>query len=40
MEDGAEMEFGPRDAYMIPPGHDNWVVGDEPFVEVDVTLQD
>lgn len=27
--DGAEMTFGPGDAYEIPPGHDAWVVGDE-----------
>jgi hypothetical protein len=24
------MEIGPGDAYIIPPGHDAWVVGDEP----------
>jgi mannose-6-phosphate isomerase-like protein (cupin superfamily) len=40
MNDGSEMEIGPGDAYVIPPGHDNWVVGDEPFVGVDVTLED
>jgi hypothetical protein len=26
------MELGPGDAYLIEPGHDAWVVGDEPFV--------
>jgi DNA-binding CsgD family transcriptional regulator/mannose-6-phosphate isomerase-like protein (cupin superfamily) len=30
MEDGAELEVGPGDAGVIPPGHDAWVVGDEP----------
>ena len=31
-DDGSEMEIGPGDAYNIPPGHDAWVVGDEPFI--------
>ena len=30
-EDGAESDLGPGDAYFIEPGHDAWVVGDEPF---------
>jgi mannose-6-phosphate isomerase-like protein (cupin superfamily) len=29
-DDGSEMEIGPGDAYIIPPGQDAWVVGDEP----------
>lgn len=37
MDDGAELEFGPGDAMHIPPGHDGWVVGDEPYVGIDVT---
>ena len=37
MEDGTEEEFGPGDLTLIPPGHDAWVVGDEPFVSVDIT---
>ena len=37
MEDGTEQEFGPGDAYVIPPGHDAWVVGDEPVVSVDMS---
>ena len=28
----AEGEAGPGDAYVIEPGHDAWVVGDETFV--------
>ena len=31
-EDGTEADIGPGDAYVIEPGHDGWVVGDEPFV--------
>ena len=31
-EDGTELELGPCDAYIIEPGHDAWVVGDETFV--------
>lgn len=30
MDDGEEVEFGPLDVGDIPPGHDAWVVGDEP----------
>jgi hypothetical protein len=35
MDDGEEMEFAPGDAMQILPGHDAWVVGDEPYVGVD-----
>ena len=31
-EDGTELEIGPGDAYVIEPGHDAWVVGDERFI--------
>ena len=31
-DDGTEAEVGPGDAYVIEPGHDAWVVGDERFV--------
>jgi hypothetical protein len=31
-DDGTEGEIGPGDAYVIEPGHDAWVVGDERFV--------
>jgi ethanolamine utilization protein EutQ (cupin superfamily) len=37
MDDGSEMEFGPGDVGHIPPGHDAWVVGNEPVVAVDIT---
>jgi class 3 adenylate cyclase len=36
MDDGETTEFGPGDVMNIPPGHDVWVVGDEPVVVVDV----
>lgn len=35
MDDGEETEFGPGDFAIIPPGHDAWVVGDEPCVFID-----
>jgi mannose-6-phosphate isomerase-like protein (cupin superfamily) len=31
-DDGTELELGPGDAYVIEPGHDAWVAGDERFV--------
>lgn len=31
-EDGSEVDAGPGAAYVIEPGHDAWVLGDEPFV--------
>jgi len=34
-EDGSEVELGPGEAYVIEPGHDAWVVGDEPFVALE-----
>ena len=37
MTDGAELEFGPGDVYEIPPGHDGWVIGDEPAVGLEIT---
>ena len=36
MEDGRELEAGPDDVMDIPPGHDAWVVGDEPFETVEI----
>jgi len=37
MDDGTEQEFGPGDATYVPPGHDAWVIGNEPFVAIDIT---
>lgn len=36
MEDGSTLEIGPDTVYEIPPGHDAWVIGDEPWVTYDV----
>ena len=30
-----EMEYGPGDFAIMAPGHDAWIVGDEPCVVVD-----
>ena len=35
MDDGEEMDYGPGDVAVMAPGHDAWVVGDEPCVFVD-----
>ena len=35
MDDGTEGELGPGDMAAIEPGHDAWVVGDEPCRAVD-----
>ncbi len=37
MEDGTEMEFGAGDVAVIPPGHDAWVVGNEPNVLLELS---
>lgn len=31
-DDGTAQDIGVGDAYVIEPGHDAWVTGDEPFV--------
>jgi uncharacterized cupin superfamily protein len=36
MDDGSEAEFGPGGVGPIPPGHDAWMVGNEPAVMVDI----
>jgi class 3 adenylate cyclase len=36
-ENGDRLEIHGRSAYEIPPRHDAWVVGDEPFVTVEWT---
>ena len=33
--DGREVLVGPGDAFEAPPGHDAWVVGDEPCIALD-----
>jgi class 3 adenylate cyclase len=33
--DGGQVEIGPGDLYDMAPGHDAWVIGDEPTVAID-----
>lgn len=35
MDDGTEVTFDPGDVMVAAPGHDAWVVGDEPCVLLD-----
>ncbi|WP_171172296.1 cupin domain-containing protein [Streptomyces sp. I05A-00742] len=35
MDDGEEDDFGPGDCMSCAPGHDAWVLGDEPCVLID-----
>jgi len=37
MDDGTAEEFRSGDVLVIPPGHDAWVLGDEPCVVIDWT---
>ena len=37
MADGEELELVPGDVTDIPPGHDAWVIGDEPLVVIDIS---
>jgi len=34
MDDGRVFEMKPGDVFFIEPGHDSWVVGDEPYVSL------
>src|SRR3954471_15340372 len=34
MDDGRVIEMRPGDIFYIAPGHDSWVVGDEPYVSL------
>lgn len=36
MDDGDVIEMRAGDIFYIPPGHDSWVVGDEPYVSLHV----
>jgi mannose-6-phosphate isomerase-like protein (cupin superfamily) len=36
MQDGTERTIKAGESYTIPPGHDAWVVGNEPFVGIEV----
>jgi class 3 adenylate cyclase len=35
MDDGETVDIGPGMVFDIPPGHDQWVLGDEPWVAVE-----
>lgn len=35
LPDGTTLEGGPGTVYDVPPGHDGWVVGDEPLVVIE-----
>ena len=37
MDDGSEEEFSPGDVGYVPPGHNAWIVGTEPFIAIDFT---
>jgi quercetin dioxygenase-like cupin family protein len=34
MDDGRVIEMRAGDVFYIPPGHDSWVVGNEPYVSL------
>jgi hypothetical protein len=34
-EDGTEADLGPGETYVIEPGHEAWVVGDDAFVALE-----
>jgi quercetin dioxygenase-like cupin family protein len=34
MADGTEQVMRAGDFFYVPPGHDSWVVGDEPYVSL------
>ena len=36
MNDGSQKSIAAGDSYTIPPGHDAWVEGNEPFVCIEV----
>ena len=36
MDDGREIVMREGDFFYIPPGHDSWVVGDEPYVSLHI----
>ena len=35
LADGSQADIGPREMFEIPPGHDAWVIGDEPWEAID-----
>jgi class 3 adenylate cyclase len=37
LEDGEEATFEPGDVFELPPGHDAWVIGDDPVAILDIS---
>lgn len=40
MKDGTEKTINAGESYTIPPGHDAWVEGNQPFVAIEVMSAD
>jgi oxalate decarboxylase/phosphoglucose isomerase-like protein (cupin superfamily) len=40
MNDGNEEEYGPGDVAYIPPGHNAWVVGNNPYTGIELGTMD
>lgn len=40
MKDGTEKTIAAGESYTIPPGHDAWVTGNQPFVGIEVMSAD
>jgi mannose-6-phosphate isomerase-like protein (cupin superfamily) len=36
MDDGTEKVMREGEFFYVPPGHDSWVVGDEPYVSLHI----
>ena len=36
MSDGSERIMREGELFYVPPGHDSWVVGDEPYVSLHI----
>ncbi len=36
MRDGTERVMEPGQFFYVPPGHDSWVVGDEPYISLHI----
>jgi hypothetical protein len=37
VESGIEQKYGPGDTFFIEPGHDGYVIGDQPVIGLDVS---
>ena len=35
MDEGASIQLTEGDVFEVPPGHDAWVIGDEPWISID-----